>query len=271
MVKRLITDIEQLSNIIEQFTQKSTLTNNFILLEDYRQYVDTGRLSVVVGEKNLFFLLKKNGFSQLYYYINNLDESVCLETEEPVVMEILYRGEKFFPTDVIDYWKQNGFIQHLSRDLMANSINKIVLPESVNDNVVVTYAKKESEIEYAYNIIKNTFDTYTGDILSREEVKRFAQNDEILLATIDGESCGILQLEIKNNVSWLGHIAVDPSFRQQGIANVLVNAWIKRTADQPKARYQLWVIQDNTPALRLYNKYGFVYANKSTISMLKNN
>lgn len=258
-----------LKELVGRYYVKTTLTNNYIMLDDYRQYIEYGRLAFIAGANNLVLLLRKKGFYQLYYYLNDLDEKMSLPTENTIVMEILYRGESDKPYQVIEYWEKNSFVQHLSRDQMVGSIKKIIFPKKLNDKVEIKYVNEPEEVEFAYQLIKNTFDTYTGDILTRDEVKSYAEIECILLALIDGKPCGILQLEIKNNVSWLGHIAVDSSYRKQGIANALVSSWIKKTSDQPSARYQLWVIQDNIPALNLYEKSGFVYANKSTISMLK--
>lgn len=259
----------QLEELVKRYFVKTTLTNNYIMLEDYKHYIEAGRLAFISGTNNLVLLLEKKGFCQLYYYLNDLGESVSLPKEKSIVMEILYRGESNKPYPVIEYWEQNSFVKHLCRDQMAGSIKKIIFPESLNGKVQIKYANEFEEVEYAYQLIKNTFDAYTGDILTHEEVEGYAKIECILLALIDGKPCGILQLEIKNNVSWLGHIAVDPSYRKQGIANALVSAWIKKTADQSSVRYQLWVIQDNVPALNLYKDYGLVYVNKSTISMLK--
>lgn len=258
----------QLEELVECYFGKNTLTNNYIMYEDYKHYIEAGRLAFIAGANNLVLLLEKNGFCQLYYYLNDLGEGMSLPKENSIVIEILYRGEPDKPCQVIEYWERNSFVQHLCRDQMAGSIKKITFPENLTDKVQIKYANEFEEVEYAYQLIKNTFDAYTGDILTHEEVEGYAESECILLALMDGKPCGILQLEIKNNVSWLRHIAVDPSCRKQGIANALVSAWIKKTS-QPSARYQLWVVQDNVPALNLYKNYGFVYVNKTTISMLK--
>ena len=130
--------------------------------------------------------------------------------------------------------------------------------------------KRKKKLFYSKELIENTFDKYTGDILTFQEVNSFAENKNIICAYLEGKLCGVLQFEIKNNVVWLGHIAVAPEFRGNGIANALVKAYISiNNESQPDTRYQLWVIQDNTKATTLYNKFGFVYGNKTSASMLK--
>jgi GNAT superfamily N-acetyltransferase len=118
-------------------------------------------------------------------------------------------------------------------------------------------------------MIETTFDKYTGDVLTSQEVYSFAENKNIICAYLEEKLCGILQFEIKKNVVWLGHIAVAPQLRGFGIANALVKSYISMNMKQPDTRYQLWVIQDNTKATTLYNKFGFVYGNKTSASMLK--
>ena len=152
---------------------------------------------------------------------------------------------------------------------MQASYKQLILHSGNISDIEIKYVETDKEITFSKELIENTFDKYTGDILTLDEVKSFVNNRNIICAYFEGNLCGILQFEIKNNVVWLGHIAVSSEFRGHGIANALVNAYIVNNAKNPNTRYQLWVIQDNTKAKTLYNKFGFIYGNKSSASMLK--
>lgn len=52
-------------------------------------------------------------------------------------------------------------------------------------------------------------------------------------------------------------LVIDPRWRQQGVATAVLYQ-LQQQATQAKVPLQLWVNQQNSPALRLYHKLGFV-------------
>ena len=63
--------------------------------------------------------------------------------------------------------------------------------------------------------------------------------------------CGMLQADFKNNVYWLGHIVVHKDFRGIGLANLLVNHYLKEGLRLKVKKFQLWVVNNNVPAINL--------------------
>lgn len=268
-MKRL-TSLDELNQIVKTVFRKGCLTNNFILLDAYEAFIKENRLWVVTDEDNAALLLDKEDFFHLYFYLNNLNKPIDLFVDKPVVMEILYRGLENKPQQLIEYWSKHGFNEHLSRDNMLSSWSKLSIPDSSFENTHIQHASSEKELLFAKELFDNALDKYTGDRLSQAELRTFLSNRNLLCAYFGQELAGVLQFEIKNKVVWLGHIAIHPDFRGKGIANALVNNYIIANKSDNNTRYALWVIQDNLPAFNLYRKFGFVYGNKSTVSLLKN-
>lgn len=152
---------------------------------------------------------------------------------------------------------------------MVASYRQIILPSGNHESLKMKYADTAEEINFTKILFEQTLDKYTGDILSYQEVLGFSQKKQIVLAYYNEEPAGALQFDIKNSIVWLGHIVVANEFRGKGVANELVKAYIKDNVEDENTRYQLWVIQNNIGAVNLYHKFGFVYGNKSTASMLK--
>jgi ribosomal protein S18 acetylase RimI-like enzyme len=157
---------------------------------------------------------------------------------------------------------------HLSRDCYFLK-NKELYIDLVHSDIRIKSAKSENELMYVKKLMEENLDLYTGDQLTIEEIQYFADENLLYIAYERERPCGMLQADFKNGVFWLGHIVVDANYRGKGIAKLLVvhylNAGIKLNCNQ----FQLWVIQENLPALNLYKKYGFNYLNRSTCSMLK--
>jgi GNAT superfamily N-acetyltransferase len=238
------------------------------LAETFNKQIKDHKLSFFLSGDNLILLLDKTGFYQLYFYLNNLSIGLNLSINKPVVTEILYRDEKF-PLDIINYWYGQNFKQHLKRDIMIASLESINLPAISYSTIEIDYACLEKEVLFSEKLFRDSFDIFTGDFLSEDEIRQYIISRNILIAYYNNEMAGALQFEVKNKIVWLGHLAIDQKFRGKGIANVLVRKYIMDNQTELNTKYQLWVIQDNVAAINLYRKFGFVYGNKSTTSLLK--
>ncbi|MBE0654870.1 MAG: GNAT family N-acetyltransferase [Bacteroidales bacterium] len=266
---KAISDIESLNDLIHDYSARDTITNNYVFTNEFAQHIANKNLFFITEKHNACILVKKTGFYKLFYFINNKNELMLNGYNLPVVMEIIYRGALQRPLEAITYWEKCGFKQHLTRDLLTATYKQLIPAEKKSLNIQIKYADTEEEMLYSKELIENTFDKYTGDILTYQEVKYFAENKSIICAYFRGNISGVLQSEKKHNVVWLGHIAVAPEYRGNGIADALVDAYIENNKSQPDTRYHLWVIQDNSKATTLYNKFGFVYGNKTSASMLR--
>jgi GNAT superfamily N-acetyltransferase len=264
-----INSIESFETLLNEFNSKEVLTNFYLLPKEYGDLIHSRNLFYSIQNKNLFVFLKKRTFFKLYYFINELNQLPNLTfIQTPVVLEIVFRGEKYFPLSHVNYWKNVGFKPHLNRDCYYLK-NKDILIYHKTSDIEIIEALTENDIVYAKSLIEENLDLYTGDQLNFEELQTYADMDLLYIAYYEGQPSGMFQADFKNGVLWLGHIVVDPNFRGKGIANKLVERFISIGKDRNCNQYQLWVIQDNNTAVNLYKKYDFNYLNRSTCSMLK--
>ncbi|HHV25541.1 MAG: GNAT family N-acetyltransferase [Prolixibacteraceae bacterium] len=263
-------NIETLKGLVSKYFNSSTITNNYILLNDYLQYIAENRLSYVAYGSNVGFLLQKSDFYQLYYYINDRNVLLSFDVDNPITMEILYRGESNKPNEIIEYWERCGFKQHILRVHMVAQYSQMnFFPE--NEEVIVSYAKTEEEIVFAKGLIENAFDKYTGQqVLTLEDARNLAAKRNILCAYYEGKLCGTITFEIKNNIVVWTSLVVSEGFRGKGVAMKLMQTYFRLNSKGPDTRYTLWVKYDNT-AKNIYQRSGFVYDNKFSMSMLKEN
>jgi ribosomal protein S18 acetylase RimI-like enzyme len=264
-----VNSFDTLDAFFKKYFLKNTLTNNYVLAETYHELINKEQLYFFDSNSNLILLVEKPNFFQLYFFINNLNEQLAIHVEKPITMEILYRGTANKPIELINFWERNGFKQHLTRDNLSLSLNKLNHVVIKNNHVLIKYAESNEESIAIKSLFESSLDLYTGDSLSLDEINEFINKKNVICAYIDNQFCGALQFEIKNNIIWLGHIVTDLNYRGNGIANLLVKKYIEDNAINPNSRYQLWVIDDNIAAKSLYTKFGFIYSNKSTTSLLK--
>jgi len=265
---KLITDIELIDKLIQIYFIKGTITNNYLLSGAYSQYISESKLFYVAKNTNACFLLEKNGFYQVFYYINNQSDLMVFDFEKPLVMEVLYRGEANRPNEIISYWEKCGFKQHIIRDHMSAYYNQLVFFDE-NDSVKVRFVENENEIIFAQRTIEETFDKYTGDIFSINEARILTKNQNLLCAYINEDLCGVIKFEIKQGIVMWGHFAIKEEFRGKGIATKLMQTFFRLNSVSPSTRFQMWVVIDNLKAKNIYQRIGFTFDNKISQSMLK--
>ncbi len=265
----LVSSIDIFETLLTTFNKKEVVSNFYMLKDEYAKHIYSKNLFFHEDGQNLYIYLSKHGFVRLFYFINDLNQPYNIgNIEQSQVLEIIFRGEKQYPTKHIDFWKSSGFKTHLSRDCYYFK-NKELSIDMLNSDVRIRSAKSENEFFYAKKLIEENLDLYTGDQLTIEEIEYFAFANLLYIAYEREQPCGMLQADFKNGVLWLGHMVVDASYRGKGIAKVLLEHYLNTGIKLNCNQFQLWVIQNNMPAVKLYKKYGFNYLNRSTCSMLK--
>jgi len=116
--------------------------------------------------------------------------------------------------------------------------------------------------------------------LNREQVKSRidrvyqSESDLILIAEDEGKLIGKLEFKCgkRKTLSHKGYIdiAVEDKYRGKGVGSILFEAFLQWAKSQPHIEViQLSVVEENTAAVALYKKYGFIeigrdpYANKA--------
>ena len=119
----------------------------------------------------------------------------------------------------------------------------------------------------AENILKKHFKTYTISDDPFEKVAIYTNKDII----------GIISYSIIYERAEINYIVVTDSNRKQGIGTKLLNYALDDMKNSNCEMVSLEVLEDNTPAINLYLKNGFIkktirekyYGNKNGILMIK--
>ena len=94
-------------------------------------------------------------------------------------------------------------------------------------------------------------------------------NGILIACTADGAFAGALHQKVENNVVWIEHVAVVEQARGHHVGQTLLDAFVQQNMTSEKSRYMFWVQHQNLPAVAMYQKKGFKYIGKSTISLIK--
>lgn len=266
-----IESLEELNSILKVFEGLKYDTNAYFFEKELLRLIHHNKLFFKSYDKNLLLYVYNDevNFYEVYYYIKDRSIPVNILDNSSFVMEIPYRGAKNFPIALVEYWNKSGFENHINRDLLGLNkpdVNSFIFSTSDIDYLIIDDIEQVGNI---YNSIRDTFDLYTGDILTIDEVRVSIENKEIVGAYKDGNLAGFIKFYEKNKVSWIGHLVVFPEYGGNGIGKNLVGYYLTLRTRQGFNNFQQWVISNNKAALKLYNNFGFKFTNKNSISLLK--
>lgn len=267
MVIQKIESLECYLNIVENYGQKGCLSNDYIQREA-EGLISQGLLFGFFSERNAFLLVKKDTCYRVYYYLNDLQDYHCFD-EHDLVIEILYRGEATYPIGAVQYFERCGFRKNLVRDQYAGVFKDLNIGTFVS-GVKIEQATSHEEVKTACELFNATFDKYSGDYISENEIDTLYKNNSIIVAKkMNGEFLGALHQTTENNVAWISHVAVLPNARGLGVGTGLMETFIQWNRVDDKTRYMLWVQRQNEAAVKMYQRAGFKFLNKSSLSMIK--
>ncbi len=254
-------------DIVERYAQKGCVTNDYIQREEER-LIEQGGLFESCGDRNAFLLVRKAKCFRVYYYLNDFDESHDFNGEE-LVTEILYRGEAFYPQQEIGYLERNGFEKNLIRD-QYSAMYKDLAIGNVIGGVMIGKAQKINDVKNACSLFNASFDEYSGDYIPENNCQALLEHGDVIIAKDDkGMFLGALHQTVEKRVAWVSHLAVVREARGKGVGKALLDHFIESNHVDDRSRYMLWVQHLNEPAAKMYQKTGFKYMNKSTLSMIR--
>lgn len=260
-------------NLMELYVPIKLYTNDYIQAEAADLIVHE-RLYECHTSSNLFLLVEKDLKNnekayRMYYYIGNVEEIPDFKDSHNWVVEILYRGERFYPQAEIDYLTKCGFTINLIRDQYCG-MYKDLLPSSSIEGISVECAQDKEEVRKACELFNASFDVLSGDYIPTLWYDALFANGQIIIAKNEnGHFLGALHQTIDKGVAWISHVAVVSEARGKHVGQALLNAFVDNNYTTEKQRYMFWVQRQNEIAVNMYVKKGFKYLNKSTISLIK--
>lgn len=263
-----LTSIEQYTSIVERYRRPGCLSNDYLQARA-AELIARGQLKALCLEENTYLLEAKDGCHRLYYYLNDLQAHDSLDFHGPMVTEILYRSSAQHPDAEVAFLERMGFERNLVHDQYA-AVYKDLAPAGIYDEVAVRPAVELDEVQWSSRLFNDMFDPYSGDFIPEQLHESLFEAGSILVA-VDalGNSVGALHQTVERNVAWISHVAVVPAARGRHVGKALVDDFVERNHATEKSRYMLWVQQQNTAAVAMYEKKGFTNLGKSTLSLIK--
>lgn len=262
MTQNSLTSPTDAISLYEAYKRKGTISNCFLLPDGLANLAEQGQLSYCKDEENLYLFVQQPKCLRLYYFINNLTKVPLLEVSQPLATELLFRGA--VPDGEENFLLRVGFKRNVVRDQYLMKFT-----EDIQWPSDVTIAEDLEEVKAAANLFNGAFDPYSGDYIPETDYSRLLEDKSILVVKDGDKVVGAIHCEEASKQFWIRHVCVAPDQQGKGFGNKLVSAYLACGHGKGLQRFALWVQRQNTPAVKLYEKYGFKFTNKSSLSLIR--
>ena len=253
-----IPDGKQWAEEIALYVSKGMKTNFYGSAEEFLPQLES--LSKLEFDGGCYLFHEKEKQIDLYFFLEKDAKPVALpKLEKPLVLEQVAVAKN---PPVLEEWEAIGFTKYLQRKRLFLSAKKT---EAEERNVSFG---KEEEAEPILAMMEEAFEPYTSALPDMDTLKTDLSENRVIAFRKGEKLLGFLRFGREKKVSVLWQIVVTPEGRGKSIGNSLVRDWISLERDEV-AKFQLWVREDNPPALRLYEALGFLPDGRIAPVMLK--
>ncbi len=260
MIKKMIDGQAFWQEIAKRLSARQR-TNFFFSEEEVFSLVQKEKISRWDFNGGVYFFLKEEKFYKLYYFLDKEKSPEVLPTlTEPIILEeVLLASKERIPSQ--DSWEKAGLKPYLERKRMYLSAKNII-PEERS----IAFAS-ENMLEDIFHLMNESFEPFSSALPTKEKLLRDILNQKVLVSLQNQKLLGFLHFGEMKQDSMLWHIAVIPQARGLGVGEGLVQDWFFAQKDVKK--FLLWVRTDNPPALRMYEKFGFLPDGRVAPVMIK--
>jgi len=255
---------EKLLNKISEF--KANNSPAVVLTNFFNAKLENKEWFLSEQSCGLFFVSRDSlvGLSHYFFMassgcLNGLKLNFLADTK--VVSEFVFNGGA--SDVVIQHYEKLGFnmYAHLKKMSFLSKADQFV---TCSEHIELC---DMSDFGYLRYILDSHFDAISERCPSNEELNDALNSGSVFKYVDGGAVLGFYWADSKKYLSELRYLFVDGFSRGGGIGKALFEHHLYVT--QPIKKNQLWVLENNIPAIALYQKYGFQFESLQDLIFLK--
>lgn len=265
-----VVSYEQVQGFIGEIRdlRQGFVTNFFWNDQKHPYWVKASSLFFEKADNGYILLHQDEGFDNLFYIATSMSAVAealsTMQLAKDSVIDIVCKdgGEKDIDSLTAIGFKPYKCLYRMSHiGLMADAAEW-----EISQDVALG---QEEDAQLVFDALREGFDPLCEQLPSLQEVKDFAQHEQLLVMKEAGKLCGFLISETAGKTSWyLRYWYTSPAYRNQGVGAKLFKTALAKAKET--RRQQLWVISDNENAIRRYEHYGFKREPINDYVMIKN-
>lgn len=230
------------------------VTNFFWDNQKHPYWVAESTLSYQKTEGCYLLMHQNEIFNNIYYIATNMEEVANaiqkIQLENDSIIEVIIKNDGRRELEAL---KGVGF--NIYKCLFRMSHIGFLADENWGKYEDVVHASI-ADCQLVYNALQRDFDPRSEQLPSIQEVKDYAQRNQLLIIKDGDKLCGFIIFEISGTTSWyLRYWYTSPEYRNQKVGTRLLKTALM--IGKGTKRQQLWVISENDNAIMRYKHYGF--------------
>ena len=259
-----VTSLEQFSAAVSGFRKShgKPLTNCFLMPGEIAALAEKGQICLEADGGWLFIVVDNGEYSSLYYYTEK-DASLAPAEKfarsygKPVYIDIALRGrtgDRETPQRLCETGIAVKYKSYVRMQLPMSGAD-IKITELCCEYTAVSDGFDPKQITALWKI---ALDEKSTPLPGEEELEALAKKGE-LICVVDGNAdvCAVSMLSVNGKQAMIEHVAVSPAHRRKGLAAALISENLRTAENLGIGTVRLWVDVENTPAISLYNRFGF--------------
>lgn len=210
----------------------------------------------ILDDQNGVFFLELCGLTSQYIYYFFFDKSEFVSVEFLLPESAFYKCEYIVSTvvskEVVAHLNSLGFVQYALLKKMSKINTSFDFKIAPNIE-----ACGLADLDCLRNIFDSKFDSISDRLPSNSRIIEALSKKNIIKISENGVLLGFYWADNKRFLSELRYIFVDELVRGRSFGEVLFQHYLNYSS--PDRKSQLWVLDGNIPALKLYGKYGFKF------------
>ena len=246
----LIKQEEAMKIYTEAVRTRKKYSNCYFSPNEFCHKLGKKKITVYKGEDALLLVEKGERTNSLYYMSDSYNWVCSLEnikaSHKPLVLNLVQKEESAEKLPFLDY----GYSVHK----VYQRLRKMGRLPDCKENTVSDYCGEEDRGRLR-DMMDNTFDVFSDNIPTEEELNEFIKNKNIICIRMEHRVIGFIIFEDKGKTSYIRMVCIDRDYRGKGLGNKLMNIYFRLHSDYKS--FTLWYDTENMAAYSLYLRWGY--------------
>lgn len=254
-----IETFEQYKALTKEIKSKvsSVATNCYFMPNEAKQYIEQSKMYYEEFDGILCIYVVESRYNHLYYF---RDKNVSIDipsNNKTIVLDFVSRKEKEESLkEEEDCFVQAGFKNYKYYIRMKKDI--VHCAEEIECKYEFSYGD-ESYSSQIGSLWENSLDALSTPLPVDDKIKDMINANKVFYMLDKGKVISAVYMDASGKYSLLEHISVDNNYRKQGLGEKMLKYALDRIRELYDAEIcRLWVDVNNTPALNMYLKNGFI-------------
>lgn len=265
MVK--ILSLDDFTAMVKAFQKGNpkSFTNCFLMPDELKTLIQCDCIYVSQQKDWFFIVCERCDYYNLYFYSSaspctpDIDEIAERFNDKQIFVDVVLREGISKSNYALNVLLENEIVVPYKSYKRMNFVQKTSDDKPYQDAQMYRMVCEYGDTEALFSLWKSALDEKSTPLPLKKDVLALEKEGKILyIVDKDNYLCAVGMLNVQGRNALIQHIAVSSLHRRKGLAKYIVSKLIDLSTKKEMRTLKLWVDCENIPAVKLYDKIGFV-------------